>query len=253
MFDLRPANAFERQFLYEQVKVLREVNETPRPVGYWQDFVDHLIPQVGSLASELTLPETAFQDPPMARAIVAGFVAASYPGAKKFLIEQCGLSREQVEAYPTAQTVFLAVVRFYDQSRDDVFKWNYLPFWQAESNLKGSRLAESLQARSAEVGWCTVPTNLLLPAVIAAQAAAARSQQSIALVQTVEAIRMYGAVHEGKLPPTLDELPVPAPVEPFTGKPLDYEYHGDRAVLNGHQTPGMRYRLVLRFAQEATP
>ena len=53
LFDLRQANAFERQFLYEQVKVLREVNETPRPVGYWQDFVDRLIPQVRSLASDL--------------------------------------------------------------------------------------------------------------------------------------------------------------------------------------------------------
>ena len=75
----------------------------------------------------------------------------------------------------------------------------------------------------------------------------------IALVQTVEAIRMYGADHGGKLPATLDELSVPAAMEPFTGKPLDYEFHGDYAVLTGHQLPGLRYRLVLRFAKPQTP
>jgi hypothetical protein len=176
---------------------------------------------------------------------------AAYPGAKSFLIEKCGLPREQVEAYPTAQTVFLAVIRYYDQARDGVFKWDYLPFWQAESIPSGRRLGEALQTRADEVGWCTIPTDMLLPAVIAVRTAAARSQQTIALVQTVEAIRMYGAAHAGKLPPTLDELSVPAPLEPFTGKPLDYEYHGDRAVLSGHRVPGLQYRLVLRFAEEA--
>ena len=78
----------------------------------------------------------------------------------------------------------------------------------------------------------------------------ARNQQAIVLVQTVEAIRMYGALHDGKLPLTLGDLPVPAPMEPFTGKPVDYEYHRDFAVLNGHKMPGMQYRLVLRFADK---
>ncbi len=60
-------------------------------------------------------------------------------------------------------------------------------------------------------------------------------------------------ITKDKLPATLDELPVPAAMEPFTGKPLDYEFHGDYAVLNGHQLPGLRYRLVLRFAKPQTP
>jgi hypothetical protein len=89
---------------------------------------------------------------------------------------------------------------------------------------------------------------LLLPAVLAARTAEARCDQTIALLRTVEAVRMYAATSDGQLPPTLDDLPVPAPLEPFTGKPVDYEFLGDRAVLNGHALPGMRYRLVLRLA-----
>lgn len=72
--------------------------------------------------------------------------------------------------------------------------------------------------------------------------------QTIALLETVEGVRMYAAAHNGKLPPSLAALPVPAPVDPFTGQPIDYEVLGDRAVLNGHSLPGLRYRLVLRVA-----
>ena len=204
---------------------------------------------MGTLASEFGSP-SAENDPQAARMAIVGFVAAAYPGAKHYLIEQWGLPREQIEAYPTAQVVFLAVVRFYDQSRDDIFKWSYLPFWQANSHTTSQRSDELLRVNSDQVGWASVPTSWLLPAMLAARTAAARSQQSIALVQTVEAIRMFGAAHDGKLPATLDELLVPAPVEPFTGKPLDYECHQDRAVLTGHRMPGLQYRLVLRFAGE---
>ena len=63
-------------------------------------------------------------------------------------------------------------------------------------------------------------------------------------------VSLYGAAHDGKLPRTLDDLPVPAPLEPFTGKPLEYEFHGKFAVLKGHKMPGLQYRLILRFADK---
>ena len=255
MFDLRESYAFERQFLYEQIKILREVDETPRPVGFWQDFLDRLSSRpeiVDIVTSEFRLPRDTVCDPSSLRAAIVGYVAAAYPGAKRFLIERCSLPPEQVEAYPTAQTVFLAIVRFYDQARDDLFKWSYLPFWQVETSPDARRREEQLQAMSDEYGWCATPTNTLLPAVMAARTAAARDQQLTALVQTVEAIRMYGAAHDRKLPPALDALPVPALLEPYTDKPIAYEYREDHAVLTGHPLPGLQYRLVVRFAAEKT-
>jgi len=255
LVDIRHTMAVERQFLYLQFKVLREVNETPRPAGYWQDFLDRLVPQIGSLAGDLGVPwlgtpraarPHAESDSEAARAMLVAFVAAAYPGAKRYLIEERGLPRAQVAAYPTAQVVFLAMVRYYDEARDDNVKWSHLPYWEAQR-----KIGKTTNAKAARVGWAAMPAELLLSAFAAVQTAVARTEQQLALVQTVEAIRMYGAAHEGKLPATLDDLPVPAPLEPFTGKPLDYQYHGEHAVLNGHDMPGIRYRLILRFAKKA--
>jgi hypothetical protein len=247
LIDISHSMSVERQFLYMQVKVLREVDKTPRPAGYWQDFIDRFIKQLGSFASEFGFSS---EDSKTNRALLVGYIAASYPGAKRYLIEDYDFTPEQIEAYPTAQVVFLAMVRFYDEARDDYFKWTTLPYWQVNANIDRTRLDKNLKTKANRVGWSAAPAQLLLPAIHAVQTAVARNQQSIALLQTVEAIRMYGAAHDGKLPLTLDDLPVPAPLEPFTGKPLNYEHHRGFAVLNGHKMPGLRYRLILRFADK---
>ncbi len=249
LVDVRHAMAIERQFLFLQVKVLREVNETPRPAGYWRDFLDRLIPQFGILASDFGMAWLK-DDPETARAALVGFVAAAYPAARRYLIERRGLSSQQVDAYPTAQVVFLAMVRYYEEARDGHFKWTHLPYWQAEAKTRRFRFEDFVGMKPDRIGFAAAPTEMLLPAVLALRNAVARNQQHLAMIQAVEAIRMYGAAHGGRLPATLDDLSVPAPVEPVTGKPLDYRCQGDRAVLTGHDLPGIRYRLVLRFANK---
>ncbi len=249
--DISHSMSVERQFLYMQVKALREVDETPRPAGYWRDFLDRVVQQFGSLAGEFSFGLTS-TDLETNRAMLVGYIAAAYPGAKRYLIDEFDFSPEQIESYPIAQVVFLAMVRFYDAARDDYFKWSAIPYWQANSSLDGTRRDKELRTKSKQVGWSAAPAQLLLPAVLMVQTAVARNEQAIALVQTVEAIRMYGAAHDGELQPTLDDLPVPAPMEPFTGKPLDYQHHRGFAVLNGHKMPGLRYRLILRFAETDT-
>ncbi len=138
-------------FFYEQIKVLREVDDTPRPAGYWCDFVDRLIPQLGSLASEFGLPR-AGKDPETTRATVVAFIAAAYPGAKRYLIQRCEMPREQVEAFPITQTVALAVVRYYEQARDEYFKWTYLPFWQQNASGNPTKYRRSSEIRCG-FGW----------------------------------------------------------------------------------------------------
>lgn len=247
LLDMRYSLAVERRFLYLQLKVLREVDETPRPAGYWQDFLDRLVPQLGYLAQNLGLPA---ENPEATRAMLVGYIAAAYPGAKRCLIEECGLPREQVEAYPTAQVVFLAIVRFADEAWDESFKWTLLPYWQAEASSKRRSDEEGFRTKWDRVGFAGALPGMLLPAIHAARMAGSRAEQQLCLIQTVEAIRIYGAANAGKLPATLDELPVPAPLDPATGKLLEYQLEGDRATLTGHEWPGLRYRLVLRFRTE---
>ena len=61
---------------------------------------------------------------------------------------------------------------------------------------------------------------MLLPAVLTAQSRAARADQQLALVQTVEAIRMRR--DHGALACLARRTALPAPLDPATGKPLDY-------------------------------
>ncbi len=248
LIGIQQSLAYERQFLFEQLKVLREVDETPRPVGYWNDFLDRLIPQIGLLASELRLSDPE-RNPDEVRAQLMAYVTAAYPAARRYLIERWGMSSELVDQFPVVQTVALAGVRYYDIARDNYFKWTYLPYWQQVDESTMTRHVSGQPTEAEMAGWCTLPADALLPAVLSARTATARIQQQVALLQTVEAIRMHASAHDRQLPKSLEELPYPAPLEPFSNKPLNYQYEGDHAVLTGHQVPGLQYRLVLRLAQ----
>ncbi len=246
MIDITRSLATERQMFYMQFKTLREVDETLRSPGYWQDFVNRLLPEMEGLTKEFGLPWTS-NDPEQVRVAMVAFIAQAYPSAKRYLTEQCGLNAEQVATYPTAQAVFLAIVRHYEQARDSGFKWTHLPYWQASAANGGPGF--SYFGHDPQTGLFAKPTRQFLIALSNAHRALARFEQGLALLQAMEAVRMYGAKHDGKLPPSLDDLPVPVPLEPFDGKPLDYQYYGDHAVLSGHDMPGLRYRFVLRFAK----
>ena len=77
-----------------------------------------------------------------------------------------------------------------------------------------------------------------MPAVTDVRRAQGRLEQRIALLRHVEALRLYAAGHEGALPASLSEVPVPLPDDPFTGKPFRYEVIGNTAHLRGTPAPG---------------
>ena len=89
----------------------------------------------------------------------------------------------------------------------------------------------------------------MLPAVNAYRSAQTRSQQQVALLQTVEAIRMYAAANASKLPASLNDLPYPAPNDPFTGQPFSYKVDGEQALLSGEPTPIVQYRFKLTIVK----
>ena len=245
--EIRNSLAYERQFLFEQFKFLREVNETPRNVGYWEDFVSRIVPEV--LNADVWGDQRTIQDPDTARATLVAAIAAGYPGAKRYLINVVKMDRDKVEGYCTAQVFFLAVKRFYEMTRDDHFKWNFVPVSQAIANSEFKNLDGNTTSESHRLGWASIPTATFLASVGQARQATMRAQQSISFLQTVEAIRMYGANHSGKLPDSLESLPVPAPADPFTGKPIAYERSGEKAILTGYPLTGYQFRIIVQFAK----
>jgi len=77
-----------------------------------------------------------------------------------------------------------------------------------------------------------------LPHIIKLCRARGQLERRIALLRHVEALRLYAAEHDGKLPARLSDIPVPLPVDPFSGKPFDYTVEGTTAHLRGESPSG---------------
>ena len=54
----------------------------------------------------------------------------------------------------------------------------------------------------------------------------------------VEALRLYAAEHDGKLPAKLSDISVPLPIDPVTGKPFVYAVDGATAHIRGSSLQG---------------
>ncbi len=99
-----------------------------------------------------------------------------------------------------------------------------------------------------------LPLLQVVPAVDRVALARARLERKFAGLRCVEAVRLYAAAHDGKLPGTLEEIKdVPVPSDPLTGRPFAYAVRDGRAVLTAPAPVGepsaenaWRYELTIR-------
>lgn len=230
--------AYERELLFEQVKALREVDSTPKPDAYWSEFIDRFVAATRGLeVSELDALES------LGKAGITLAIGANVPKAREYLVEVEGMSGNALDDLPNAQIFFLAMRRFYERYRDEEFKISYLPEHARRKAKFGSTELESLSNR---YGLFTIPTSVFLPAVGAGHAASLRTQQQVALWQTIESIRHHLATRGNVLPVTLDELELPAPHDPLTDGPMEYVVHAKGATLKGAENLGLQYQFELR-------
>ena len=148
-----------------------------------------------------------------------------------------GYAESLVRRFPPSQLILLDEKREFEVQRDERTKLLSLPLWQVDSlagGLEGERSGNGLFAD-------------FLPHIIKLCRARGQLERQIALLRHVEALRLYAAGHDGKLPAKLSDIPVPLPVDPFTGKPFALHGRGD------HRPPPRRDRLRARIARrEAT-
>lgn len=243
MIDMRMAADVEMSTLYLAYPELRGLDEAHTP-EYWRELLEKGIRD--------TMPLVAAESPAISwQPLVVALAIRGYPQAKRYLIEQ-GRTPEEVEAMPVAQVVLLYTMRTYDELRDDNFKWYNLPYWQAHEGMEEAERRLSTEAKHREI----IPlASLLLPAVRALKLNEARCDRTVAVLRTVEAIRMVGAAHDGRLPGRLaDVTEMPLPIDPVTGRGFAYRVEGRTAVLEGPAPPGKpadRYamRYEMEFAQ----
>jgi hypothetical protein len=160
--------------------------------------------------------------------------------ARRRLVE-VGLSEERLARFPADQVLLLDEKREYEVIRDDAVKLMKLPTWQAEALLRQIKPPnkESLFA-------------FLVPALEKVRRAQGRLEQRIALLRHVEALRLYAADHDGKLPEKLSDITVPLPSDPFTGKPFRYKTDGTTAHLRGNPPKGEEMNPAYNIHYEVT-
>jgi hypothetical protein len=208
--------------------------------------------QAESVATELMRslrPLTQDKGPPewQMRLGLAVLAARVYPDAKRFLSDR-GRTSEEIEAMPALQVTLLYTVEEYDELWDDVFKWIYLPYWQARPGLEEFEK----RIRAARSDNLNVFVGLLMPAILKVQTANTRSDRTLATLRCVEAIRADAARHGGRPPAALKDLTsVPLPTDPVTGKGFDafYKVEDGGAMLDvppmPHDVvPGRRYVFI---------
>lgn len=247
--DLRRSLEGERIMLDSIFPGMRDALADPKATPVSAAQVQEMLGKLGGLAEETA--GLRGKDWP-SRLAMAAMVARAYPEARRLLISR-GRTAEQVETMPMLQVVVLFEIHNYDRVYDDMLKWHALPYWEMRPALR--RVEEQLKQERARGSIGTLLASLLLPAVSKVYNADVRLDRKIAVLRTVELLRLHAAAHGGKLPASLEAIKeAPVPVDPLTGKPFTYRAEGDRATLSGpppeDEPPGphntIRYELTIK-------
>jgi hypothetical protein len=230
--DLRETMQTERHMADSLFPGLRELADNPRAAPLSTQQLEAFTDRICKLASD-------YGGPPGlgTRAGLALMAAKLYPEAKRYLVAR-GRTAAEVDAMPIVQAALLYQMYQYDEYFDEMVKWQGLPLWEARPGLL--RADRHLKQERARYGGL-VPTlaTLLLPAMQKVFEAQARIDRKIAALRCVEAIRLYAAAHDGKLPLSLSDIQdVPVPIDPVTGKPFQYVAAGNQATLTTPLPPG---------------
>jgi hypothetical protein len=163
-------------------------------------------------------------------------IAAHHEAAKKVLLDQ-GRPKELVDAMPHLQVALLLSLRQWDQVFDESLKCQGLSYPDLTTAMTKA------EARQQEImddpnGPAMPIARVLREHVRKVFAIRAQIDRRIAALRCVEAVRLYAAAHDGKLPASLDDIKeTPIPDDPVTGKPFDYRLVGDRAFFSSTPMP----------------
>jgi hypothetical protein len=242
--DLRLAAQSERMMVYGLLSPLTEAGLDIRTIPLSTQQLQERL-------------EKFFGSPPYDRTefrlYLIAVTAKTYPEAKRFLLSQ-GLAPETVEAMPRLQVVFLFALAEYNRLFDEMIKWQGIPYWQMRAGLeKADRGVREDRKKAAELERLPL-ASYLIPAVQKVFFTTTRIDRKLAALRSIEAIRLYVAGHEGKLPSALSDITdVPIPIDPVTGKEFDYRMDDAKAILSAPPPAGeparsdnyLKYELTL--------
>jgi hypothetical protein len=244
LVDLRQGVHGDRALMAAELRPLRD--DAPMSEEQLQNFVSHLSGVLGfartqageaprnlraMLAARVKDPETVrVARNRLVEAGCADDTIQSLPPLRavfEFLPSWHRHSR-LVESFPPLQVILLDAKREHEARWDESLKLLNLAPWQIDE-LAGSEAP----------GCCGEEVFVdFLPNIIEARRVQARLEQRIGLLRHVEALRLYAAQNEARLPQMLVDIPVPLPPDPFTGKPFIYKVQASTAHLRGSPPRG---------------
>jgi hypothetical protein len=225
LIDFAPGYEGELASIYLSYPELRNLDKKEYTPDEWRRLLQKLVGELMKFTDSVGGPAQIEQF----RLLKVFSLLEGYPRAKRFLISH-GRTAAEVEAMPVPQVILLYTTRVYDELRDDTFKWMAMPYAEAH---KGMEEANQRLKQAVADGREVIPlATLLLPAVQNVKQAEARMSRNIAALEVLEALRIYAAAHEGRLPESLSDITeVPVPLDPFRGEPFHYVRDGNSAKL----------------------
>lgn len=242
--DLRPIFEGEMLAMGYAFPALRNADHSISDPEYWRRQLEKMV-ELHAEYDPLGPSEQAHFREEMVVRLLRG-----YPRAKQALIQR-GMSPERVEAMAVGQVVLLETSQRFDELRDELLKCVLLPYWQARPYL--DEVERSLGQANRRWEEALPLCGKYFPAVQAGRRAFAILDRRIAELRVIEALRLYGASHDGRLPDRLDDLGVPIPIDPITGGPFEYRLDGKVAHVEGPPLPGRPCRYEIRLTSEHTP
>jgi hypothetical protein len=219
--DMRGAFDVEMQGLYLNFPELRNLEEKKLSPEEWRELLIATLRKLSKVSGMHGNSEDI-------SALTAASLLVEYPRAKQFLLDR-GMSAEKIEAMPVCQVALLYSTRLYEELTDDLLKWSSCGFADSKIKVRANDRRLSELERPYGVFSYVAATIPAFQAVFFAQA---RSERDIAILQVCEALRLYAAAHEGRLPEKLSDITdVPVPPDPVRGKPFAYQVSGDTAML----------------------
>jgi len=231
--DMRPAMEYEMQLPAKVFPVIKNPEDADHSPQEWSRLLSKGLLEFHRF-EEGGFPRQVDSEM-LVRLMVTGLALRGYPRAKRDLVEW-GYDRVRVERMPVGQVIAIHQARVYRKTAQEMLKWSYLPYHEAGKRLETTeqRLKREGYLSRGMQGREIIPlTSLLMPAVTQARRAGVRADARIASLRVVEAIRLYAATHNRRLPEQLSDITaVPVPDNPLTGKPFEYRVQGDTAVLD---------------------
>lgn len=227
LIDLRPGLESEQFSLYWTEPEWLQPEKMEGDEHFWRSELNRLWDHIKGVS------EGRLDDNVLTASVIRG-----YPSAKLRLVQR-GFNPDEVEKMPVARAILLDVLHQYNCNRD-------AEHVRAMQALRDLTELPPKQGTTEHVESLPISQQISVASYSSIVASAKRVERQVAVLQVVEALRMHAA-KTGKLPTQLSEIKlVHVPGDPSTGKPFEYEYKEDHALISSSHL-NVPIRLEVRF------